>query len=100
MIGANLKTIDFGYLVYKMPCGSFFLAEPIDLNEVKVKDKFIKNPKTFRKYQLPKRRHYCTKKTLIVENVAKISARHARNLLRVTLSFFPCEVLNKHGFFW
>ena len=31
---------------------SFFLAEPIDLNEVKVKDKFNKNAEKFRKYQL------------------------------------------------
>ena len=99
MIGGNFKTIDFGNLVYKMPYGSFFLVEPIDLNEVKAKDTFNKNPKKFRKYQLPKRRHYCIKKNLLVENVAKISARHAPNLLRVTLCFFPCEVLNKHGFF-
>ena len=34
-----------------------------------------------------------------MENMAESSARHARNLLRVTLSFFPCQVLNKHGFF-
>ena len=78
---------------------SFFLAEPIDLIEVKAKDTFNKNPKKFRKYQLPKRRHYCIKKNLLVENVTKISARHAPNLLRVTLCLFPCEVLNKHGFF-
>ena len=31
---------------------SFFLAKPIDLNEVKVKDTFNENPKKFpRKYQ-------------------------------------------------
>ena len=28
----------------------FFLAEPINLNEVKAKDTFNKNPKKFRKY--------------------------------------------------
>ena len=31
---------------------SFFLAEPIDLNEVQAKDSINKNPKKFRKYQL------------------------------------------------
>ena len=30
----------------------FFLAEPTDLNEVKAKDNFNKNPKKFCKYQL------------------------------------------------
>ena len=30
---------------------TFFLAEPIDLNEVKAKDAINKNPKKFRKYQ-------------------------------------------------
>ena len=30
----------------------FFLDEPIDLNEVKTKDTFNKNPKKFRKYYL------------------------------------------------
>ena len=52
MIGGNFKTIDFGFLVYKMLMDSFFLAEPIDLVEVKAKDTFNKNPKRFRKYQL------------------------------------------------
>ena len=52
MIGGNFKTIDFGFLVYKMLMNSFFLAEPIDLVEVKTKDTFNKNPKRFRKYQL------------------------------------------------
>ena len=31
---------------------SFFLAEPINLNEVKTKDTINKNPEKFRKYQL------------------------------------------------
>ena len=31
---------------------SFFLAEPIDLSEVKTKDTFNKNPKNFLQYQL------------------------------------------------
>ena len=52
MIGGNFKTMDSGFLVYKMPMDSFFLAEPIDLIEVKAKDTFNKNPKKFRKYQL------------------------------------------------
>ena len=52
MIGGNFKTIDFGFLVYKMLMDSFFLAEPIDLVEVKAKDTFNKNPKKCRKYQL------------------------------------------------
>ena len=53
MIGSHFKTIDFGFLVYKMSLmDSFFLAEPIDLIEVKAKDIFNKNPKKFRKYQL------------------------------------------------
>ena len=52
MIGGNFKTIDSGFLVYKMLMDSFFLAEAIDLVEVKAKDTFNKNPKRFRKYQL------------------------------------------------
>ena len=52
MIAGNFKTIDFGFLVYKMLMDSFFLAESIDLVEVKAKDTFNKNPKKFRKYQL------------------------------------------------
>ena len=31
---------------------SFFIAEPVDLNEVKAEDSINKNPKKFRKYQL------------------------------------------------
>ena len=31
---------------------SFFLADPVDLNEAKAKDTVNKNPKKFRKYQL------------------------------------------------
>ena len=101
MIGGNFKTIDFGFLVYKMLMDSFFLAEPIDLVEVKAKDRFIKILKSSVNINLcPKRRYYCIKKKLFLGNMAKISAPHARNLLRMTLCFFPCKVLNKHGFFF
>ena len=80
---------------------SFFLAEPIDLVEVKVKDRFIKILKSSVNINLcPKRRYYCIKKKLLLGNMAKISAPHARNLLRMTLCSFPCKVLNKHGFFF
>ena len=34
-----------------------------------------------------------------MEHLAKNSARHAQNFLRMTVCFFPCQVLNKHGFF-
>ena len=52
MIRGNFKTIDFGYLVYKMLIVTFFVAEPIELNEFKAKDIINKIPKKFRKYQL------------------------------------------------
>ena len=52
MIGGNFKAIDFGYLVYKMLMDTFFVAEPIELNEFKAKDIINKIPKKFRKYQL------------------------------------------------
>ena len=68
---------------------SFFLAAPISLSKVKAKKthsiKTLKNSLSINLY--PKRRHYCIKKKLLVENVAKISTRHARNFRRVTLCF-------------
>ena len=51
MSGGNFKVIDIGYLD-KCLMDSFFLAEPINLNEAKTKDTINKNPEKFRKYQL------------------------------------------------
>ena len=63
---------------------SFFLAEPIDLSEVKAKNK-TSNPKNFRKYQLlPK-----TQTLLHKENVAhgKYGKNMAKSSPRDSVSF-------------
>ena len=75
---------------------SFFLAEPIHLDELKAKNTINKNPIKFLSISLyPKCRHYCIKKRFLMENMVKISARRARNLLRVTPC---CEIFSLSSF--